>query len=156
MKTYYELINPSDRISFSASSDLVALLAALVVSPDFGAKRNGFQAGPYMFASSARVLQDVTNTGDPATSISEALERHREAIADALDTFQIVSIKDRAMYDEALEMVQKSDPAAAAAWRAKWLDKKRTSMSNICAYAWEMAASIRESAAEKEPEGATA
>lgn len=145
----YDLINPSDPISFTAENDAVAILAVLLVSQNYGASREGFDAGPYLFGTVEDVMRDLRAAGDDSETLSAAMEKRFSAIADALDSFQIVPREGREMYDEALGLLRRYCSAEAEAWKAKWLDQKQSSLNDICSYAWRKAAALRARLAEK-------
>lgn len=115
MSNVYELINMSDAITFVADSDEVAAITALVCGNAYGAKRDDFQAGPFLFGTGS-YFQDEFGCAP-----QECFDRNKPAVGAALQSFLI---GNRASYDG-------MDESAVAVL----MNERRSSMNDICAWA---------------------
>lgn len=111
----YELINPSDKITFEASSDEVAAITAFAISGMFGAKRDGWSAGPWIFGAGQWFVDEYG--ADPGV----CFKRNERDVATALTSFRL---GNRNSYDGL-------DDAATAVL----MDERRSSLSDICSAA---------------------
>lgn len=122
----WELINPSDAITFRATPEIAALIASAMLSALY-------------------FVRSVTGEDPPAlperseTELAEA--SFRAAYADAWASFAVVRPSRRAAYDA--EMAAIDDAAARRTFRADWHARARTSTNDICAECWEFAERIR-------------
>jgi len=133
----YELITPSDPITFKAESDKIAFFCALVLgSGKAGMKReDGAKCeSPMVFLSS-----------DPMPGIEALLgcdfqefgDNNVQEIAACFRSFAYGSFSDRANYDAAIEAI--TYPEKLAAFKEKHEDQNRSSMSQWVAGAWSYA-----------------
>lgn len=133
----YELITPSDPITFKAESDQVAFFCALVLgggkagmSREDGAKCEN----PLVFLSSDPMPGIEAFLGG---ELSEFSERNTPEIIACFRSFAYGNFSDRAQYDEAVEAI--TDPENLKAFKAKHEDRNRSSMSQWVGMAWKMA-----------------
>lgn len=136
----YELVNPSDHITYYAKNDQVAYLCAVLLSGGFNAEPIGGEAiGPFlMFAGKnekEKAIKDILG-GD----IDKFLKENRSHIAEAYRSFAYLNPEERRMYDEALKSI--TDPDKLAEFKKNHEDRQRTSMSPIVKSAWSYADSI--------------
>lgn len=133
-KRLYDLINPSDAITFRATPEEAAVLAEIM-------------------RASMLYVRDAETGDDPKV---EDVAATREAIwadperqasyADAFRSFLIGTKSERELFEEATSRMTASE---AADYRDKYHDRRRTSMNDICAALWERAEQI---ATYKRPE----
>lgn len=126
-KRLYEVVNPSDAITFRATL-VEAACIAVRLSPG------------WMFVEDAE-------TGE-APKI-ENLEAEYDAIwkdagklasyADAYRSFMVGSRTERELVEDAVALMSEEQ---AKAYRSKWHDKRRTSMNDLCRQCWETAEKI--------------
>jgi hypothetical protein len=123
MSAVYELVNPSDMITFEAASVEAAKLAGLFVgNGGYGVKGpDGEQVlSIWLFGGEEADILKVE--GFPQTTFAEAVEAHRTDMIAALRTFAVADASDRRAAPEVF-----TDPVRLAAWN----EAKRTSMNNI-------------------------
>lgn len=147
MKTY-ELINPSDAITFQGD-DLVAAGVAIILlgRGAFGlTDEKGEQAVPLMLFGGIDDWLAKNNIKDMAQYIAD----NTDAIADFLETVCYGSLDERLAFDEACKRMT---PEKAAEHREWWNDRKRSSMNNIGAGALRLAKQLRKKKPVKELKG---
>lgn len=134
----YELINPSDKITFEADSDQVAAAITIVIgSGAYGAvDAGGASACPLMLFGSAEEIQ-ASIRQLLGCDLGPFIRDHMDACCRALESFASVSLSDRAALMAALG---DAGPEALS----RWNEQKRTSMNRICAHAEQQAARWRE------------
>lgn len=125
----YDLINPSDQITFRATPKEAGVIAAIM-------------------GASLYFVRDIETGEDPSTEGAlldrRAIWSNADAIASyakAWDSFLVGSPRDRSLFDEAVAKMTAED---AAAYRAKWHHEKRSSINDICQACWDAAARIAE------------
>lgn len=139
----YDLINPSDAVTFYASSIEAAALATLLVG-------DGWYAAHALEHGSSDLDVPVLgqNMGSwlaercEGASLEALLSEHKAEIADALASFCTGSADDRRLYENALEAID--DPEKRAAFVADWDDKHRSSLNQITNQAHAVAEKLRE------------
>lgn len=124
----YELINPSDKITFRASIADAAVIADVL-------------APAMMFVEDIETgltpkIEDVPTERD---TIFKNPER-RAAYADAFGSFMIGTPTDRKLFVSA---VKNMTAEQADSYRMEWHDARRTSMSDHCQAMWDIAKGIR-------------
>ena len=134
-KQLYEVINPSDEITFYATSDKVAVAAVLVCGEgQWGATRIEDDGdtidvgGMALFADeeqTEKYLQKWLGTSD----LGYVLDHYGEEIATALESMAIMSPSERYAYDEAVTAIE--DPTARKEYIDKVNDRNRTSLNDI-------------------------
>lgn len=141
----YEIINPSDTVTFIADDSLVAQAATILLSGgQFGLCDSEGESYPTMMMflgeeQSERRLGEIFG-GDDAKSFIEFSKERIADIADALDTVAIVGFGGREDYDRRLAIAEDKD-----AYRLAWDRKNGTSLNGIASGAWSMAKEYRES-----------
>ena len=147
----YEFITPSDPITFSAENESVAFYVCL----SLGGGKAGYDRcdgndceyeALLGFADSEAIknMVDKAFKGDDAQAF---VDKNREAICDAFNSFMYGSESDRAQYEAALDAI--TDPDKLKEFKAKHEDLNRSSMSEWVAYAWERAESHKERGANE-------
>lgn len=134
VKRLYELVNPSDPYTFYAPSIEVAGVCAVLLSPGFGATPadgNG-EGTPVLFGWTDWLEDRGINR--------EWIDRHREEIADAYDSFLIGDAAKRADVESMLEMLPE---AKRQEWRDKRQERHRSSLSQIGEAAYAKAKQLR-------------
>ncbi|NNU66578.1 hypothetical protein G9X67_14995 [Rhizobium sp. WYCCWR 11152] len=132
-KRLYEVVNPSDVITFRAT----VVEAACI----------GDRLRPAWY-----FVKDVQTGDEPKI---DNLEEEYEAIwksadklasyAEAYRSFMVGSRSERELLEEAVSRMTQDE---AKAYRAQWHDKRRTSMNDICRQVWETAEKIASYEAE--------
>lgn len=144
--SYYELINPSDQYTLRAANIKTAVTAALLLgSGRYGlADVNGAEVMPLFIGGGL----DEWLYERYRCTVSELVDRaDKAALAECLDSVAICSLKDRRLWDMAVEAMD--DPSKRAAWLAEWHDVHRSSMNDIGGRAKAYAKRARELAVEK-------
>ncbi len=137
--TLYEVINPSDDVTFRAADPKIAIGVTMVVGegqyPLEDEKSTNY---PTMFLSGKK--EDADKGLQPYfTSVEnmlEYLDAHLQETIDALESFSVVSIAGRVDFEKALEAID--DPEKRKKWREEFEDRHRSSVNNICGYAHKM------------------
>jgi hypothetical protein len=126
----YEVINPSDPVTFKAASLAAAFIAVTVVGGGQYAARpiddpEAVEVPLFLFGGSEQwVAKNL-----PGEDIEGIVDRHMDDTIAALQSFCTGSARDRALFDSAREAI--TDPARLAAFDAEWDDKKRSSINDI-------------------------
>lgn len=130
----FEIINPSDPITFEADDPDIAALAGLLLGRGrFGVEaEDGAQVlALYLFGMSPeeeeRVVKPLAEKGKTPEG--------KAALVAALDTFAVCSMSSR----KAMRAALGSDREALK----RWNEEKRSSMNNICGRAAKLADSMR-------------
>ncbi|MCS0501574.1 hypothetical protein [Ancylobacter mangrovi] len=123
----YELINPSDAITFRATVEEAAFIAARMLQ------------GPY-FVKDAETgeepkIDDLGSRYDALWSDAERLASY----ALAYRSFLVGNPSDRRLFEAAIERMP---PDAADEYRREWHAARCTSFNDICAACWETAEKI--------------
>lgn len=140
----YDLINPSDRITFEAPSHAVAYYVALLV----GGGRLGCDCEDgtsldtlLWFATKEQVEESIEkNLG--TNDLDSFLETNWEVAVAALNSFAYGSVGDRKIYNASLAAI--TDPEKLAEFKAVHEDWMRSSMSQWVDYAWQLAGNIEQ------------
>ena len=125
----YELINPSDEITFEAEDDLIAKICALVVGHGrYGLHRITEDGEPMEimlpFLSWPTLEQVIEIIGK---DINELLMENNEKVIACFKSFAVCPVKERETYRTYTNNYTKNVSA--------WDNDKRTSTANICAFA---------------------
>ena len=139
----YELINPSDKYTFTAPSREVAALTIITLSTMYGAKQNGkdrSQDIPVLILSSEEDIRKwyINSFGRCIEDGAVALKKD---IKDSLASFVLGDFNDRELYlstIDALDSQEKKD-----AFKEKW-QSRRSSLNDIGAYAHGLAKELEE------------
>lgn len=136
----YELINPSDPVTFEAPDLKVAALVTIILG------RGHYGAEP---ADDSAEGVPIMLFGDPTEWWTErwpeepmggAGDRDALRLAAALRSVCYGGKNDRQLYDSALQAI--TDPEKRAAFVAEWNDRKRSSMNDIMGRAHSIAARL--------------
>lgn len=144
----YEIINPSDPYTFRASDDKVAEAVVLLVGDGaYGCLRvEDDETIGRMLAFIGKgeaekyIEENFGNLGD-------YLRANKDEIIAALDSVLCMSAGQRFTYESALELIEGEEKKKA--YRDGVHDKLRSSMNDIGAYAWKLAARFREAEEEE-------
>lgn len=149
----YELVTPSDPITFTAANDAVAYAVALYLgSGKAGCTREDGQKIDclLLFATADQTTESIrVNLGMEFKDFMEA--NHDEVVA-AFESFAYGSFDDRRQYDDAIAAI--TDAKKLAEFKAKHEDRKRSSMSRWVKSAWDIAAALRNRKASKSADSA--
>ena len=130
----YELINPSDPITFYADTLAAATGAVVLIGRGwYGAEPEdeGYTTVPLMSFMGAEAFQQwfQERFDAPVDDLSGFLSYYRKDIIQALRTFATASFAERQLYDVALAAITDSDKRAE--FLAQWDDIKRSSLNDI-------------------------
>lgn len=137
----YELITPSDPITFKAENDKIAFACALLLGEG--------KAGCENKTTGGRVPSLLMFNPDPEKEIAdfiggdfrEFMDANTLGISDAFLSFAYGSVSDRVTYDDACSAITDIDKLNE--FKAKHEDKNRSSMSQWVKSAWKIGASIK-------------
>ncbi len=142
----FEISNPSDAYTIEADSFEVAAMAVLLLGQgNYGVHQldgpeDDRKEMPIMIIATEKQIEEWCQDNFGA-SLADCILRCKAKIPDVLDTVLIGSEADRATYHKALSLID--DSAKKEQWKAEWHDKRRSSMNNIGARAWAIAAKLR-------------
>ncbi len=144
--TYYELINPSDTYTLKADDPQIAVLAAILLgSGRYGLTDEESREIFPIFFIDANGLEEWVRV-QYSCELGELIKAaDKAALAACLESVAICPLKDRRLWDAALEAMD--DAAKRAAWLAAWHDAQRSSMNDIGGRAQKYAAHFRALAA---------
>jgi len=137
LKNVYELINPSDKITFKTGDDKIAFFCSLYLgSGKTGAKRfdeNGDEVDiPSLMLFDTEPLKTAAEyLGKP---FDEYLKDNEQEISECFLSFSYGGFEERRTFDDALEAI--TDPEKKKEFKAKHEDRNRSSMSQWVAHAW--------------------
>lgn len=135
----YEIINPSDPVTFEAPDDKVAIFAVLAVhGTRYGVTRDGDAVLPLLFLS-IRTSDALESWLNDQGITGEWEAENLGAVADALDSAIVCSADNYASIRDA---VRAGGGDVAIALRA-FNESRRTSLNDICGRGYEAAARIR-------------
>lgn len=143
----WELINPSDKITFKAPTHELAAIAVGIMGGQYGAEELDTETEPrkvplFLFGGTEEFFQKTFGK-----TVGESFEQcDKEALAEVFESFLIGSMAERRAYEKALSVLPEEEKAA---FKADWLDKERSSMNNICARAEHYARALRAPAKEQ-------
>lgn len=141
----YEIVNPSDTVTFRAPDDEVARAAVLVLGNgayglhDVTDGQNRNVSCLLLFASKDVTEQLLVEWFGPG-SLSAFLDARWAEIAAALASAQNLGAKERTVYESA---IAKMTPEAAEIYRHEVEDHYRTSLNEIVKRAWHIAKHAR-------------
>jgi len=147
----YELINPSDAVTFYADSVAVARIVAILVGQgQYPIKDAQGEAcgGLLLFMSQAEVDSLLAEWFE-GTSVADFIEQHKAEIITALESFATMSRGDRRIYDAACAAI--TDSEKLAEFKASQEDVQRTSLNRITDYAVAFAKRLRGQEVESVP-----
>lgn len=124
----YELVNPSDYITFKATPLIAAIIGTRIVG--YFVKDIETGAAP--------------DRPDDLMDQYEALWRDgaaKASYADAWASFLIGSPEKRRLFEEAISRMPEGE---VEAFKADYHDRNRTSINDICRRCWEVADKVRE------------
>jgi len=140
-KCLYEVISPSDSVTFYAPNDSIARMVVLLVGEGkYGlTKEDGTQIDcMLLFMDDSQI--DKKSQEWFGTSFGGVfdvfLAQHIPEVIDALNSFATMTPKERFMYDEAMKQF---DRDGQERYRQIIQDKVRTSLNDICGRSWGIA-----------------
>lgn len=137
----YELITPSDPITFKAISDKVATWVSIYLGKGKAGciSKDGRDLNTLMLFETNIEEVIKENLG---CSFKDFYERNMVAIADALDSFAYGNFSGREEFDFTCEALKDNDEKLQE-FKSIHEDKNRSSMSKWVAFAWELGKEIR-------------
>lgn len=124
----YEVINPSDRITFRAMLEEAACIADIFDASMLFVKDIETGEKPQ--------VEDIKAAHDLIYSTRAGLDSY----ADAFASFMVGTRSERELIEKAIERMSAEE---AKAYRAEWHDKLRSSLNDICARCWPVADRLR-------------
>ena len=137
----YEVVNPSDQVTFIAPDVISAAIAlSLVGNGQYSATAldpndRALDIPFFMFGGLQSWLEE---NGEELNGITN---RHLDNTATALESFCTGTLMDRELYELSLASI--TDEEKRAKFIMKWDDKKRSSMNDITNRANQIAAKLR-------------
>lgn len=142
----YELVTPSDPITFKAKDDKVAFTCALLLGRGkAGCHRRDENNNEVnletllMFASEEMI--DSTIQEKLGCDIDAFIKSNKADVKACFQSFAYGSIEDRKTYDDAIEAI--TDPEKLKEFKSKHEDRNRTSMSQWVQGAWDYAEQLK-------------
>ena len=141
----YEIINPSDCYTIEAQSLDVAFVACVLLGSgqySFSPLEDGAleEVPLFLFGGSEEWANE--HFGKTVSEVFALVTtQKRVELADCFDSCLIGHAVNRAAYTDGLDLID--DPAKREQWRARWHDKRRSSMNDIGGRAYKMAANLR-------------
>lgn len=134
----YQLIVPSESITFYAEEDKVAYACAVIIgSGKAGCKRMQGKLEYVLYTALASynnpneiMLQNLE------TELEDFVEQHKEEISKALQSFAHVSPDQRKEYDDACSQIK--DPAALVDYMLDHENRNRKTQAKLVQYAWKL------------------
>lgn len=142
-KNIYEIINPSDEVTFVSDSDKVAYACAIIVGKGaYGCTNLKTQEslGTLLLFVSADVFEKQA-AEFLEESFADFIQSHRKEIKESLLSFAYCSAQERTTFDDAVSAI--TEPDKLKAFKEKHDDRNRSSMNQICNNAWAIAESIQ-------------
>lgn len=139
----YELIQPSDPVTFKADRDEVAFAIALYLgNGKAGCRREDDKSIPSLliFADEGTIKSTVQEQLGTST-VNEFFNANLIECADAFDSFSYGSFGARRQFDDAVEAI--TDPEKLAEFKRKHEDRCRTSINKWVDYAWRCGKALR-------------
>ena len=132
----FELVNPSDYYTFRCSNRNIAILAALLLSPNYVVKsHNNEWSGPlFSFGGLDQWIQDTFSC-----KLEKAFKQYAAELAAALET---LIIGNRADFDSAVAAID--DPDKRRKFVEQWKDRHQSSCNDIGGKAVDIACKLRE------------
>jgi hypothetical protein len=127
-KRLYELINPSDNITFRATVGEAACIADRM--------RSGMYFVRDVETGTAPEIEDMQAYYDAIWTDAARLASY----ADAYDSFLVGSLSERQLFEDA---TARMSPAEREIYRTEYHDRRRTSMNDICRQVWACVLPIR-------------
>lgn len=132
----WEVINPSDAVTFRADDPKIAVGVTLLVGEgSYGLEDETGKDYPHHVP-----LRDEGADGEATQpyfpsldAMFKYLKDHPTETIDALESFAVVGKDERIDYEKALDAI--TDPAKLKKYKADFDDRHRTSLNNICGYA---------------------
>jgi len=132
----YDLVNPSDPITFRAEPAIAPVVAYVL-------------ARSMLFVRNAEDQSDVRPLVD-----REFARRHDELYSTAETLRELAAVYDSFLIGSGLARVSfelavvKMPPADAIEYRRQWNDRRRTSINDFCQQAWDAAAEMQRMAGD--------
>jgi hypothetical protein len=142
----FEVINPSDPVVFETENFEAAAVACVIV----GEGRYGLQGTvndirwevPLFLFGGSDEWFTASFGHDLQTSVAKFMDtpEGRAELATVLESFMIGKEEDLVSYKKALELIPAEKQAE---WRDHWKEQRRSSLNDICDYAWRVAKNLR-------------
>lgn len=135
----WELINPSDPVAFETKDlELAALAVVLVGRGQYAAlaEIDGKNIQVPLFSFQPEGEIDKWFSEHFNRKLKESLDIRKNELPAVLRSFQIGKPKDLAAYNLSLEFVPLKDQPN---FKKRWKEQRRSSMNDICGYAWQTA-----------------
>lgn len=132
----WEVINPSDAVSFRTDDTRIAIGVTVVVGEGhYGLQdEKGVEYPSLLFLSSKEQIEKMLQPHFPSLEALFAyLKANPEKTIAALDSFAVVGIPQRVDFEKAVEAI--TDEERRRNYVAEFNDRHRTSINDICTYA---------------------
>jgi hypothetical protein len=133
----YEIINPSDKATFYAENDKIAITVAIIVGGGFYGVQDVNEpdreiGGLYGFMKDGKTYLDE----DLGTEFNDFMFSHKAMIIRALRTIMLMGAGERRTYDEAIKRMSACD---ALDYAMTIKEVHRSSMNDLAGKAWKYA-----------------
>jgi hypothetical protein len=143
----YELINPSDPITYAADEDIVACAVGLLLGAGkagmqrVGAEPEALEVLPILLFASEEATRAVLKArGLDIDTLNQWIYDHYEAVASCLESALYGSARDRELFDA---MTAGLSPDERRRRQTAWNDRKRSSVNDYSTYSIQLAARLR-------------
>jgi hypothetical protein len=139
----YEIINPSDCVTFHASSDSVAVAVVLAIGKGkYGAERceDGQDVGGLLLFATNEVVEASLKIW-LGTDFETFANEHKAEMAEALMDCATVKPENRQAYEHKCKVMD--TPEELLEYRAQVEDRNRSSVNDIVGRAWVLGRALR-------------
>lgn len=136
----YELVTPSDPITFLAHKDTVATAAAIILgSGKAGCHDEKGNSLNTLYLFHPDPMPEIEK--DLGMPLDKFIEQNWYELADCFESFAYGSIEDRKSYDDAIAAI--TEPQKLQEFKSKHEDRNRSSMSQWVQGAWDYGKALR-------------
>ena len=140
----YELINPSDPITFHAASDTVAFVVATWVgngqTPAKNTETEEDVGGLFLFATEEDIAAEIKQKLGTKT-IGAYISDNAEEVMQALLSFAVCDAPYRDTYDECVQRREAGQERDR--FKLEYKERHRSSMNDFVAFAWRAAKQLQ-------------
>ena len=143
----YDLVNPSDAVTFYASSREVALVVTFMLGRGMYAANAIDEDGRTLEDSDLDIplfimgygIDDFLDEND--ISLNDTADDHRQEIIESFESFCTGTARERRLFESALSYMD--DQEQKGSFVAEWDDRQRSSLNDITNSAYELAKGMK-------------
>lgn len=129
----YELITPSDPITFLANNDKIAICVAILLGEGkAGCHNEKGESLPTMYMFHPDPVPEIEK--DLEMKLDEFIDANRKELSECFKSFAYGNVGDRKQYDDAIAAI--TDEKKLKEFKKKHEDRERSSMSKWVQHAW--------------------